>query len=37
VNYLHKHRDTFLSLAPEKSPKEADVFGVSPADESSRR
>lgn len=36
VNYLHKHRDTFLSLAPEKSPKEADVFGVSPADESSR-
>ncbi|XP_068448927.1 platelet-derived growth factor receptor alpha isoform X2 [Clinocottus analis] len=36
VNYLHKNRETFLSLNPEKSKKEVDIFGINPADESSR-
>ncbi|XP_054458592.1 platelet-derived growth factor receptor alpha [Anoplopoma fimbria] len=36
VNYLHKNRETFLSLNPEKSKKELDIFGINPADESSR-
>uniref|UniRef100_A0A8C2ZRE5 Platelet-derived growth factor receptor alpha n=2 Tax=Cyclopterus lumpus TaxID=8103 RepID=A0A8C2ZRE5_CYCLU len=36
VNYLHKNRDTFISLNPEKSKKELDIFGINPADESSR-
>ncbi|XP_068174610.1 platelet-derived growth factor receptor alpha [Antennarius striatus] len=37
VNYLHKNRETFLSLNPEKSSKkELDIFGINPADESSR-
>lgn len=38
VNYLHKNRENFLSLNPEKSTKkELDIFGINPADESSRR
>ncbi|KAM3620154.1 uncharacterized protein V6R79_018966 [Siganus canaliculatus] len=37
VNYLHKNRENFLSLNPEKNPKkELDIFGINPADESSR-
>ncbi|KAM8873655.1 platelet-derived growth factor receptor alpha isoform 2-T2 [Spinachia spinachia] len=36
VNYLHKNRETFLSLNPEKTKKELDIFGIHPADESSR-
>ncbi|XP_037627127.1 platelet-derived growth factor receptor alpha [Sebastes umbrosus] len=36
VNYLHKNRETFLSLNPEKTKKEMDIFGINPADESSR-
>ncbi|XP_076008962.1 platelet-derived growth factor receptor alpha [Genypterus blacodes] len=36
VNYLHKNRENFLSLHPEKNKKEVDIFGISPADESSR-
>ncbi|XP_059196558.1 platelet-derived growth factor receptor alpha isoform X2 [Centropristis striata] len=36
VNYLHKNRENFLSLKPEKSKKELDIFGINPADESSR-
>lgn len=36
VNYLHKNRENFLSLNPEKSKKELDIFGINPADESSR-
>ncbi|XP_075943395.1 platelet-derived growth factor receptor alpha [Anarhichas minor] len=36
VNYLHKNRDTFLTLNPEKSKKELDIFGINPTDESSR-
>uniref|UniRef100_A0A8C9ZLR7 receptor protein-tyrosine kinase n=1 Tax=Sander lucioperca TaxID=283035 RepID=A0A8C9ZLR7_SANLU len=36
VNYLHKNRENFLSLTPEKSKKELDIFGINPADESSR-
>lgn len=36
VNYLHKNRDNFLSLNPEKSKKDLDIFGINPADESSR-
>ncbi|KAL6107560.1 pdgfra [Pungitius sinensis] len=36
VNYLHKNRETFLSLNPEKTKKELDIFGINPADESSR-
>lgn len=36
VNYLHKNRESFLSLNPEKSKKELDIFGINPADESSR-
>ena len=37
VNYLHKNRENFLSLSPEKNKKELDIFGINPADESSRR
>lgn len=36
VNYLHKNRETFLSLNTEKTKKELDIFGINPADESSR-
>ncbi|XP_063057400.1 platelet-derived growth factor receptor alpha isoform X2 [Engraulis encrasicolus] len=36
VNYLHKNRDSFLSRHPEKGKKELDIFGINPADESSR-
>lgn len=36
VNYLHKNRESFMSLNPEKSKKELDIFGINPADESSR-
>ncbi|CAK6956108.1 platelet-derived growth factor receptor alpha [Scomber scombrus] len=36
VNYLHKNRENFLSLNPEKTKKEMDIFGINPADESSR-
>uniref|UniRef100_A0A8C6M2S2 receptor protein-tyrosine kinase n=1 Tax=Nothobranchius furzeri TaxID=105023 RepID=A0A8C6M2S2_NOTFU len=37
VNYLHKNRENFLSLSPEKNKKELDIFGINPADENSRR
>ncbi|CAL8309401.1 unnamed protein product [Lota lota] len=36
VNYLHKNRENFLSLHPEKSRKNLDIFGINPVDESSR-
>ncbi|XP_053286553.1 platelet-derived growth factor receptor alpha [Pleuronectes platessa] len=36
VNYLHKNRESFIALNPEKSKKELDIFGINPADESSR-
>ncbi|TWW57585.1 Platelet-derived growth factor receptor alpha [Takifugu flavidus] len=37
VNYLHKNRESFLNPKPEKSnKKELDIFGINPADESSR-
>ncbi|KAM6963198.1 platelet-derived growth factor receptor alpha [Aplochiton taeniatus] len=36
VNYLHKNRENFLSLHSEKTKKELDIFGINPADESSR-
>ncbi|XP_030627008.1 platelet-derived growth factor receptor alpha [Chanos chanos] len=36
VNYLHKNRDSFLSRHPEKAKKDLDIFGINPADESSR-
>ncbi|XP_015979779.2 platelet-derived growth factor receptor alpha isoform X1 [Rousettus aegyptiacus] len=36
VNYLHKNRDSFLSRHPEKPKKELDIFGLNPADESTR-
>ncbi|KAK7889609.1 hypothetical protein WMY93_025169 [Mugilogobius chulae] len=36
VNYLHKNRENFLSLNTEKTKKELDIFGINPADESSR-
>lgn len=36
VNYLHKNRENFLSLNPEKTKKDLDIFGINPADESSR-
>uniref|UniRef100_A0A8C8SJJ8 Platelet-derived growth factor receptor alpha n=1 Tax=Pelusios castaneus TaxID=367368 RepID=A0A8C8SJJ8_9SAUR len=36
VNYLHKNRDNFLSRHPEKPKKELDIFGMNPADESTR-
>ncbi|KAJ8277105.1 hypothetical protein GJAV_G00071530 [Gymnothorax javanicus] len=36
VNYLHKNRESFLSRHPEKSKKELDIFGLDPADQSSR-
>lgn len=38
VNYLHKNRENFLNPKAEKSnKKELDIFGINPADESSRR
>lgn len=37
VNYLHKNRDSFLSRQAEKGKKDLDIFGINPADESSRR
>uniref|UniRef100_A0A3B4BKD1 Platelet-derived growth factor receptor alpha n=1 Tax=Periophthalmus magnuspinnatus TaxID=409849 RepID=A0A3B4BKD1_9GOBI len=36
VNYLHKNRESFLSLNTEKAKKDLDIFGINPADESSR-
>ncbi|KAL1022590.1 hypothetical protein UPYG_G00029630 [Umbra pygmaea] len=36
VNYLHKNRENFLSLHPQKTKKDLDIFGINPADESSR-
>ncbi|XP_051951302.1 platelet-derived growth factor receptor alpha [Xyrauchen texanus] len=36
VNYLHKNRDGFLSRYTEKGKKDLDIFGINPADESSR-
>uniref|UniRef100_H0X762 Platelet-derived growth factor receptor alpha n=1 Tax=Otolemur garnettii TaxID=30611 RepID=H0X762_OTOGA len=36
VNYLHKNRDSFLSHHPEKPKKDLDIFGLNPADESTR-
>ncbi|XP_077076669.1 platelet-derived growth factor receptor alpha [Siphateles boraxobius] len=36
VNYLHKNRDAFLSRHTEKGKKDLDIFGINPADESSR-
>ncbi|KAI4828770.1 hypothetical protein KUCAC02_022846 [Chaenocephalus aceratus] len=36
VNHLHKNRESFISLNPEKSKKEMDIFGINPVDESSR-
>uniref|UniRef100_A0A8I3RWR3 Platelet-derived growth factor receptor alpha n=2 Tax=Canis lupus familiaris TaxID=9615 RepID=A0A8I3RWR3_CANLF len=36
VNYLHKNRDSFLSRHPEKPKKELDIFGLNPADDSTR-
>ncbi|KAM9742422.1 platelet-derived growth factor receptor alpha isoform 1-T3 [Dama dama] len=36
VNYLHKNRDSFLNHHPEKPKKELDIFGLNPADESTR-
>uniref|UniRef100_A0A3P9Q3Y4 receptor protein-tyrosine kinase n=1 Tax=Poecilia reticulata TaxID=8081 RepID=A0A3P9Q3Y4_POERE len=36
VNYLHKNRESFLSLSPEKNKKELDIFGINTADENSR-
>ncbi|KAG7316741.1 hypothetical protein KOW79_020282 [Hemibagrus wyckioides] len=36
VNYLHKNRDSFLSRQAEKGKKDLDIFGINPADESSR-
>uniref|UniRef100_A0A8C6UG30 Platelet-derived growth factor receptor alpha n=1 Tax=Neogobius melanostomus TaxID=47308 RepID=A0A8C6UG30_9GOBI len=37
VNYLHKNRESFLSLNTEKTKKDLDIFGINPVDESSRR
>ncbi|KAL0164413.1 hypothetical protein M9458_040166, partial [Cirrhinus mrigala] len=36
VNYLHKNRDGFLIRHTEKGKKDLDIFGINPADESSR-
>lgn len=36
VNYLHKNRDSFMSRHPEKPKKDVDIFGLNPADESTR-
>ncbi|KAG8453680.1 hypothetical protein GDO86_000349 [Hymenochirus boettgeri] len=36
VNYLHKNRDNFQSRHPEKMKKDLDIFGLNPADESTR-
>uniref|UniRef100_A0A8C8M4E0 Platelet-derived growth factor receptor alpha n=1 Tax=Oncorhynchus tshawytscha TaxID=74940 RepID=A0A8C8M4E0_ONCTS len=36
VNYLHKNRENFVSVHPEKTKKDLDIFGINPADESSR-
>lgn len=37
VNYLHKNRENFISVHPEKTKKDLDIFGINPADESNRR
>ncbi|KAK1175956.1 platelet-derived growth factor receptor alpha-like [Acipenser oxyrinchus oxyrinchus] len=36
VNYLHKNRENFLNRHPEKTKKDLDIFGINPADESTR-
>ncbi|RXM28947.1 Platelet-derived growth factor receptor alpha [Acipenser ruthenus] len=36
VNYLHKNRENFLNRHPEKVKKDLDIFGINPADESTR-
>lgn len=36
VNYLHKNRDSFINRYSEKGKKEMDIFGINPADESTR-
>ncbi|XP_015201394.2 platelet-derived growth factor receptor alpha [Lepisosteus oculatus] len=36
VNYLHKNREHFLSRHPDKMKKDLDIFGINPADESTR-
>uniref|UniRef100_A0A8C5P8Q8 Platelet-derived growth factor receptor alpha n=1 Tax=Leptobrachium leishanense TaxID=445787 RepID=A0A8C5P8Q8_9ANUR len=36
VNYLHKNRDNFQTCHPEKPKKDLDIFGLNPADESTR-
>ncbi|GCB61041.1 hypothetical protein scyTo_0014272 [Scyliorhinus torazame] len=36
VNYLHKNRDSFINRYSEKCKKEVDIFGINPADESTR-
>ncbi|XP_028658062.1 platelet-derived growth factor receptor alpha [Erpetoichthys calabaricus] len=36
VNYLHKNREAFLNRHPEKVKKDLDIFGINPADESTR-
>ncbi|XP_053314428.1 platelet-derived growth factor receptor alpha [Spea bombifrons] len=36
VNYLHKNRDNFQTRHPEKPKKDLDIFGLNPADESTR-
>ncbi|MGH0125397.1 UNVERIFIED_CONTAM: hypothetical protein FKN15_028333 [Acipenser sinensis] len=36
VNYLHKNRENFLNQHPEKVKKDLDIFGINPADESTR-
>ncbi|XP_043917366.1 platelet-derived growth factor receptor alpha [Protopterus annectens] len=36
VNYLHKNRDSFVNRPSEKTKKDLDIFGINPADESTR-
>ncbi|XP_069780757.1 platelet-derived growth factor receptor alpha [Narcine bancroftii] len=36
VNYLHKNRDSYINRYSEKGKKEVDIFGINPADESTR-
>ncbi|KAM4808869.1 platelet-derived growth factor receptor alpha [Rhinophrynus dorsalis] len=36
VNYLHKNRDNFQTRHPDKPKKDLDIFGLNPADESTR-
>uniref|UniRef100_H3AL18 receptor protein-tyrosine kinase n=1 Tax=Latimeria chalumnae TaxID=7897 RepID=H3AL18_LATCH len=36
VNYLHKNRDNFFCRHPDKMKKDLDIFGINPADESTR-